>query len=41
MNAVVIPDVESDDPYAAYISCSKTYTRIHNLTTALFITITF
>jgi hypothetical protein len=31
MNAVVIPYVESDEPYAAYISCSETYSRISDL----------
>lgn len=41
MNAVMIPDVESDDPYAVYISCCETYTRIHDLTASLFVTVTF
>lgn len=31
MNAVVIPDAESDDPYAAYISRSETYTHMPDL----------
>jgi hypothetical protein len=39
MNAVVIPDVESDKPYAAYISCSETYSRISDLYCARHITV--
>jgi hypothetical protein len=31
MNAEVIADVESDDPCAAYISCSETYIRKHDI----------
>ena len=30
MNAVVIPDAESDDPYAVYISRSETCTHLQS-----------